>query len=795
MTHLRPLRRHWLISLTAIAVLAVGIGVSGAMFSVLDALYLRPLPYPDAGQLVVVELPRNAGDIMGMATARAAETWRKQSRSFVALAGTTEKFGALDAGARTGLSNQVEAGDNLFTTLWVRPWLGRGLTAADATAHAGVAVLSYPLWQDLFQSRHDILGRPFRFNGAELTVVGVMPKGFTYPLGDPDFWTPRAPDTAAGTDEDADVRVLGRLRAGVTPAAAQAELTAIHSRIKATDAKRVVVQRYRDTFTGPLRTAVGAVAGAVGLVWLIACAAAAGLLLTRLTQRRGELAVRAALGANRRQLAAPLLREGLALGLAAGIVGAGLCALMLASLRHFLRSRLPAGLPIEFSWGVWGGLAALTLITALAAAAIPALLATRVSVAKDLRVGAAASASRAHTRLRDALVVTEIALALVLLAGAGLLLRTLSTLRSVPLGFRTDHILTMQLLIPPGTFAHRDMVQGFDRPLLERLRALPGVTGATITSVVPLERGFTMNGRFVFLDRRRGLPEAEQPQGSLRFASAGYAKVFGIPLERGRFFDASTDTPTSPLVVVVNHTFAAKYFPGQNPIGERFGVDRPATIVGVLADTHELKVASPPVPVMYFALSQLSPSQLFYGVATNFADVAVRTSGPPAQLASATRAALHALEPALALQEVVTMDQVVEDAMGDQIFAARLLGSFAAAALLIALVGLYGLLAFAFEQRRRELGIRHALGAGRRRIYTLVLGRAAVLLGAGLAAGLAISLLAAHALAAYLYNVPARDPLTLLAAALILATTGLGAAWLPARRAAAVPPTEALRAE
>src|SRR6185437_2581713 len=425
-----------------------------------------------------------------------------------------------------------------------------------------------------------------------------------------------------------------------------------------------------------------------------------------------------------------------------------------------------------------------------------ALAVARVPAAQGLADRSAAG-SPAQARLRDALVVAEIALALLLLAGAGLLLRTLHALRQVPLGFTTANILTVRLNTPRGSFAHDSVYTSFEAPLLARIEAMPGVAAAAVSSVLPLAHGVQVKGMFG-IEGRHNLTADQQPQGDLRFTSPDYPKTFGIVLERGRFFDPRLDTATSQPVVVVNHTFAARYFPGQDAVGQHLsiGPKKYAEIIGVLADARDISVAEPPAPQMHFSTTQLAPGKApFYNIGAQFLQLGVRTRTPSEASVPAIRAAIHALRPDLAPGTFQTMTQLEDLALGDQTFAARLLSLFALAALAIALAGLYGLLAYQVGQRTREMGIRVALGADRSDIVGLVLRRALWPLGLGVALGLGLALALARLLAAYLFGVPARDPWTLAAVALLLAACGLAAAWLPARRAAAVSPLTALHAE
>ena len=644
-----------------------------------------------------------------------------------------------------------------------------------------------------------MLGQTVQVDGVDYAIVGVMPAGFSFPYSAVNLWTPYAPAPGQDTRANLGLSAIGRLRPGISLAHARAELSAVQAAIARAHASqhladRVVVRGYRDLLVAGVRPATQALAAAVGLVWLIACVAVAGLLLTRLAARRRELAVRAALGAGRGHLVRQLLVESLLLGGLASLAGLGLAAAVLALLRPLLAPRMPFGMTIFLSAPVLLGLLGLTLASVVLVGLAPALLAARAPAQAGL-AGGTATPSRDQTRLREGLVVAQIALALLLLAGAGLLLRTLYALKQMPLGFATSRLVTTQLRISPGSFDHQDMVQSFDQPLLARVDALPGVRAAAITSVVPLE-GFTITATFKFVGRPEP-PRDQLPEANLHFTSPGYPAAFGIPLERGRFFDAHLDTPTSSRVIVVNHTFAARYFPGQNPIGQKieFGKHDVATIVGVLADSRERAVAAPPQPVMHLALTQITHRSGFYSLASSFAELAVRTRVPSARLDASIRAALHAVAPAIAPGKFVSMRSLVAESMGSQTLAVQLLGMFATAALVIAAVGLYGLLAYEVAQRTREMGVRIALGAERRDIVRLVLGRAAWLLGLGLALGLAAALAGARLLAAYLYRVPARDPFTLAAAGLLLAASGLWAAYLPARRAARVSPIAALRVE
>lgn len=790
----RQLRRAPGFAVAAVVVLALGIGVATAMYSVVNTALLRPLPYGNPQRLLKLELPRNGGNLEGKLSLPLLRAWRPRLRDFASVGYSSSNMATLRTHSQTDFVIQQKVNAGLLPTLAVRPWLGRGFSAADFSQNAPVAILTYSLWKSDFGGRRSIVGSQIKLGETGYTVIGILPPGVAFPMDTDGLLTPFVPTAGDFSWENASsmFEAIARLRPGVTLDQARAELNGVEAEIarQHPDVPRHALARnYRDELSGPIRPAISALGWATALVWLIACLSVAGLLLTRFARRRRELAVRQALGASRGELMRPLLAESVLLGAMAAAVGWGFAEGGIALLQHFVHSRLPNGFnQVAVSGSALWGLAAATVLAVVVAAWVPALLAARSPAQTALREGGnAASASRGQSRLRDALVVGEFALALLLLAGAGLLLRTLYSLRSVPLGFSTRNIVSTPLLFPPDMFAHRNFVTSFERPLLRRVDALPGVQRAALTSVIPLEHGFSMSIGISPENGRRAI------YAQFRLTSPGFPQVFGIPVVRGRFFDPSLDTPSSPRVIVVNQTFAREYF-GGHAVGQQIGHKNPLLVVGVIGDVHGTAIGQPAKPLIYFSSSQLKPGGGLYGMAS-FTDLAVRSRASSASTIAALRSLLHQFAPDVAGENFETMQQVVADSIGSQIFAARLLALFALAALAIALAGLYGLLAYAVTQRRREMGIRMALGARPEQVRGLVLADAAWRVGLGIAIGLALAMALAKILSAYLYGVAPRDPLTLTAAAVLLALCGLAASWFPARRAAAVPPAEVLRAE
>ncbi|MGH9486573.1 MAG: ADOP family duplicated permease [Terriglobales bacterium] len=779
----------------AVVVLALGIGVAASMYSVVNTALLRPLPYGHPARLLKLELPRNAGNLDGELMLPLVRAWQQRLHDFASLGYARGSMATLRTSSRTDFVLQQHVSQQLLSTLQIRPRLWRGFNAADFHQHALVAVLTYPLWTKDFGGRRNVLGEQIKLGDQAYGIIGVLPPQAMFPMGYDGIFTPLDPTAKdlSWKNADSEFNVIGRLRPGRTPQEAQAELSGVEASIARAHSQateHALARNYRDELSGPVRPALAALGWATALVWLIACLSVAGLLLTRFASRRRELAVRQALGASRFELMRPLLAESVLLAAMAAALGWGFAEGGMALLQHFLQSRMPDGFNhVAVSGSALWGLAAATVVAVLIIGWIPALLAARAPAQAGLREGGnAASASRGQPRLRDLLVIGEIALALLLLAGAGLLLRTVYALRSAPLGFSTRNIVSTPLIFPPTMFAQRNFVSSFEQPLLRRVHALPGVEATALTSVIPLEQGFRMT---IYIGAEDGRPALN---AQFRLTSPEFPQVFGIPMVRGRFFDPAVDTPQSPKVVVVNQTFAREYFGGQPAVGQQLGHDSKVTVVGVLADVHGAAIGQPAQPLLYFSSSQLKPGGDFYQM-SQFSDLAVRSRTTSASTIAALRTLLHQMAPDVAAAHFSTMQEIVTDSIGNQIFAARLLTLFALAALAIALAGLYGLLAYAVTQRRREMGIRMALGARPEQVRALVLGGAAWRIGMGIVIGLALALTIAKILSAYLYGVTARDPLTLVAAAILLALCALLAAWFPARRAAAVPPAETLRAE
>ncbi|HEY8055727.1 MAG TPA: ADOP family duplicated permease [Terriglobales bacterium] len=794
----RPLRRNPGFHLALTVVLALGIGVAAAMFSVLSAVLLRPLPFSQPQQLVTIAEHSAASGPLHLfreASDPDLQDWRQRSHSLAHLIGFQTTEVNLRAAGQSRVAIAAEVDGDLSATLEVPPQLGRGFDSSRPGNAAGEAVLGDGLWRSFFHADTNVVGQMLSVNGKPYRIAGVMPPGFGFPNHVAELWLPHSPPSgkggmAAARRAEADMGVVARLRPEVTPAQAEAELGGIQAGIAGEYGKLdlpagVTVANLHAVQVASVRPTLLVVGALVGVVWLIACAAAAGLLLTRLAVRRRELAVRTALGAGRWRLALQLLEECAPASLLACLLGGALAWGTVAGLRSLLVSRLPNGITVHPDSRVWMGLLALSLLSVGFACVLPVWLAARPPA--TWRAGALATGDRSQARLRDGLTIVEVAVALALLIGAGLLFRTLQALRSVPLGFATDHIVTATLQIPPLAFAQRDVRTTLDLPLLARLHSLPGISAAAITTSLPLEEEFLINEHYY----GKGKPITI----SLAFASPEFLQVFHISLLRGRFFDPELDIPEVRQVCVVNRAFAEQFFPRQNPVGKHlFGGTSPV-IVGEIADTHGAGAARTAAPFVMYSTGQLKLKGNLYNSAAMFRQLAVRSQLPPSVLVPELRAALHAIAPDVNAAGVATMDELVAKSMGDQIFAARLLGLFALAALVVALAGIYTVLAYAVSQRTREIGVRMALGAERRQITAMVLRRAAGLLTVGIAIGLVLAWTASSLLARFLFGVPPRDPLTLTVAAAAMLLAGLAAAWWPARHAASVSPLIALRSE
>jgi predicted permease len=810
---LRQLRKSPGFAAAVIGTLALGIGAATAMFTVVDRVLLRPLPYHEPGRLVAVD----AGYVAPYLDIAA---WREESRSFEGIAFYSNKRDRsfVEAKNATTLVSFTRVSRNVFSVLGVSPQFGSGWKnepenfAMRGDEHS--LVMNDIAWRNLFGADRNILGKSVRVNDEDYTVVGVMPRGFSFPAATemPQIWAPivLGSDDRSRTFGSAYYESIARLRPGVTLEAAASEMRTIQTRIMKeytdpelrTNQDHMRLAKYSDeqrdaSTTKPLL----ALTAAAGLLWLIACMNATNLLLARASVRQREIAMRGALGASYRRLMQQLMVEGLVLSGAASLLGAGLALGSILLFKHPLASHFPYAAQLEISVRVLVVLVGLTLLSALIASMWPAFLAARAPIEPVLRQGGQQSgSSRRQNRLRGGLVVAEIAMSLALLTSCGLLLRTIYALRHVPLGFRTDHILVANLDIPTYRFSKLDAASTIYEPLLERVRQQPGVDAAGLMTQVPLGHTFTIN--FLMNNDPGQTPIVSQ----FKAVSPELQGVFGFQMLRGRYFNAD-DTAASELVVVVNRAFAHVFAPHEQDLSKVVGMkllqfsadaSRPmqATIIGVLDDFHQRSVGSPSEPEIEVSLSQLNPNTRFYAVLESIAmDLTVRTKLAPEKMIPQIRAMLKQATPELANARFTTMDQIVEDSFGSQMLAARLLEVFAGSALLLCVAGLYGLLAYIVNQRTREMGVRFALGAQRGDVIWLIMRQAGVLITAGVVIGLGLALASGRLVRSYLYGVSAHDGWTLAAVVFTLAIFGALAAYLPARRASRVDPVEALRAE
>jgi putative ABC transport system permease protein len=816
----RTLRKQPGLTLAAVLTLGLGIGVNSAIFSVVDSALLTPPPFRAPDRLVVVwasnpPLAREMGFPDTLAPSNAnLEDFQKQSRSFAHLAMMQPDRMRLLATGDPDLLGVTRVSGDFFAVLGTGAARGRTLVPADDVLDKPRAmVLSHRFWTRRFGADPRIVGAKVSLDGQPVTVVGVMPPRFAFPRGSefpagygfdpqPDAWVPWA--LSAAQRHDRQVRfgvVIGRLRPGVAAATAQAELRTICSRLaqaypvtdKGWSARLVPLT---EQLVGDLRPALLALSAAVGLVLLIACANVANLLLARAASRQKEIAMRAAIGAGRGRLVAQLLTESVLLALLGGVLGV---VLAWAALRSFAGA-IPQGLAGAASFTIDGRVLAFTLalclLTSLLAGLAPALQTIRPNLAGSLREGTrGGSASLGGRRTQSALVTGEVALAVLLLIGAGLLLRSFVGLLAIDPGFRKSHLLTFEIDLPQDQYAPAARVRFFERAV-DRLRAIPGVAAAGSVDELPLT-GFEGMGA-VDLEGRPPVRPGEPPLVvDWHTAFPGYPEVLGVPLVRGRLLER-TDTASSQQVALIDQGMARSFWPGQDPVGRRFrranndGSKGPwISVVGIVGTVRHSSLNGTPRPQLYQPAAQTPPDLMPYMV-----QFALRSAGGnPAALTAGARAAVRELDRNQPIADVRTMEQVVDTSVARQRFSLLLLGLFALLALVLSVVGIYGITSFSVVQRTRELGLRMALGAQRRGVLRLVLKDAGTLAGLGVALGLGAAFAVTRLLASFLYGVGAADPLTYAAVAAGLFVIALLAAYLPGRRATRVDPLVALRSE
>ena len=803
---LRQLRKNPGFTAVAVLTLALGIGATTAIFSVVDAVILRPLPYNSPDRLVLVKerIPKVTPDPIPVCAPDVLH-FQRENHSFVSLAAFRGDQFDLAGGTEPQRVHVNRANANLFSLLGAQPILGRVFTPEEDQPGHTVAILSYGLWQRQFAGAPGIVGRSVSLNREIYTVIGVLPATFIFPLpgmdqGDAtDLFIPIAftPDELADEGDNFNYSIVGRLTPGVALPQANADLQLIAHRIQETYPPEyrsdvslgAVALPLRDTVIGKSRTLLLLLLGAVALVFLICCINVANLLLTRSTDRQKEMAVRLSLGASRGRLLRQLAAESVLLT----FIGAALGLAFAFWITNALLGLMPPDIPLIHGVGLNSGVLGFTLglavIVGLLFGIVPTFASSRTSVVDSLKEGGRSTTQGPQlNRLRGALVVVEVTLAMVLLVGAGLLLRSFQRILETQPGFHPEHVLTASLSLREPHYKEDSDIQNFYARLLQRLQNLPGVQIAGASSDLPLQAGW--NHLFT--------PEGYQPPPGANMNLCNhsvilgpYLQAIGAPLLRGRYL-TDQDNSSSTHVLIVSDSLARRYWPNQDPIGKRLkwgptaSKDPWLTVVGVVGDVKQSSLDVQTSPHTY---------ESFWQNTTPSLNVALRASNDPASMASALRSTVWSIDPQLAVAQIQTMDQVISKSTTPRRFSLFLLAGFASLALILSAIGIYGVIAYSVVRRVHEMGIRIALGAQRRDVMRLVISQGMLLLAVGMVIGTLGAVAMTRTLASLLYGVRPTDPVTFVAVVVILAGVAFLACYIPARRATRVDPMIALRYE
>ena len=791
----RLMLAHRAFSLVVVLTLAIGIGATTAMFGALEATMLRALPYADPDRLVMGRATFS-GEVNPFASAYDYYDYREQSDAFESLAAYMGFAGkaTVTGGESPERVDALFVSFDLFPTLGVGPAVGRGFTEAEGVLGApDVAVVSHEYWQRRFGGAAAALGASLTVNGQPVTVVGVMPAGFRF-MYDVDVWLPMRRDgQGAGARRWHNWIMVGRLKPGVTLAQAQEQVDVISARLEeqypdSNRNKALQLDPLQSAIVEGQRPRLLTLMGAVGLLLLIACGNVAGLLIARGSARRTELAVRTALGASRGRMVAQLLTESLVLALAGGALG--------IALAYWLAGLLPAALGLGDLGIVRLGLGGpvllfavgLSLATGALFGVVPALQASSTRPARELATGRSPEAA-GSARVRSAVVAAQVAISVVLLVGAGLFIKSVARLLATDTGFAVDHLLTAEISLPPAQYGEQAGRIRFFEEVLDEVRALPGVRQAGMVSMLPLRN--SGNNIYVW---REGPKPAERDETNIaytRVALPGYFEAIGIPLVLGRAIE-HTDTADRPPVMVINQTMARGLFPDENPLGRRVAVDmggeEPVVfeVVGVVGDALLNSISGSARQAMYHSYYQFPATTM---------RIAIRTEAVPESIAGSLRQLVWRRDPNLPVENLISMDALISEQVGPFRITATVVSLFSAVALLLAAIGLYGVLAFHVSQRRHEIGVRLALGAEPARVVRLVVGRGLWLVAAGLIVGVGGALAGGRLLDRLLYGVEATDLATYVTAAAVLVGVAVAACLVPAWRASRVDPSVALRVE